>query len=133
LGSPVAGIAEDEVIDLTPAIEEIKRRYVGDRAFSNLPRKFKTAVSGLQDVAHEIHDVAFVGVVHPEHVPGFDLWVGGGLSTNPMIGKRLGAWVPLAEVPEVWAGVISVFRDYGYRRVRPPAGSKVLVGRWGAE
>ncbi|HKN98158.1 MAG TPA: nitrite/sulfite reductase, partial [Pseudonocardiaceae bacterium] len=94
LGSPVAGIAADEVIDGGPAIEEIHRRYIGDRAFSNLPRKFKTAVSGLPDVAHEIHDVAFVGVVHPEHGPGFDLWVGGGLSTNPMIGKRLGAWVP---------------------------------------
>ena len=43
LGSPVAGIAEDEVIDGTPAIDEIKRRYVGDPEFSNLPRKFKTA------------------------------------------------------------------------------------------
>ncbi|HEX3790280.1 MAG TPA: nitrite/sulfite reductase [Pseudonocardiaceae bacterium] len=133
LGSPVAGIARDEVIDGTPAIEEIKRRYIGDPAFSNLPRKFKTAVSGLPDVAHEIHDVAFVGVVHPEHGPGFDLWVGGGLSTNPMIGKRLGAWVPLAEVPDVWAGVISVFRDYGYRRLRHRARIKFLVADWGPE
>jgi sulfite reductase (ferredoxin) len=133
LGSPVAGIAEDEVIDGTPAIEEIKRRYVGDPAFSNLPRKFKTAISGLQDVAHEVHDIAFVGVVHPEHGPGFDVWVGGGLSTNPMIGKRLGAWVPLEEVPDVWAGVISVFRDYGYRRLRHRARIKFLVSDWGAE
>ncbi|HEX5401797.1 MAG TPA: nitrite/sulfite reductase [Pseudonocardiaceae bacterium] len=133
LGSPVAGIAQDEIIDGTPAIEEIKRRYVGDRAFANLPRKFKTAISGLQDVAHEIHDVAFVGVRHPEHGPGFDLWVGGGLSTNPMIGKRLGAWVPLDEVPEVWAGVISVFRDYGYRRLRHRARIKFLVADWGPE
>jgi sulfite reductase (ferredoxin) len=133
LGSPVAGIAEDEVIDGTPAIDEIHRRYIGDPAFANLPRKFKTAVSGLQDVAHEIHDVAFVGVHHPEHGPGFDLWVGGGLSTNPMIGKRLGAWVPLDEVPDVWAGVISVFRDYGYRRLRHRARLKFLVADWGPE
>jgi sulfite reductase (ferredoxin) len=133
LGSPVAGIAADEVIDGSPAIAEIHRRYVGDRAFSNLPRKFKTAVSGLQDVTHEIHDVAFVGVVHPEHGPGFDVWVGGGLSTNPMIGKRLGAWVPLDEVPDVWAGVVSVFRDYGYRRLRHRARIKFLVADWGPE
>jgi sulfite reductase (ferredoxin) len=53
------------------------------------------------DVAHEINDIAFVGVNHPEHGPGFDLWVGGGLSTNPKIGQRLGAWVPLDEVPDV--------------------------------
>jgi sulfite reductase (ferredoxin) len=132
LGSPVAGIAEDEVIDGTPAIEEIKRRYIGRKEFANLPRKFKTAISGLPDVAHEVHDVAFVGVEHPEHGPGFDLWVGGGLSTNPMIGVRLGVWVPLDEVPEAWAGVISIFRDYGYRRLRHRARLKFLVKDWGA-
>jgi sulfite reductase (ferredoxin) len=133
LGSPLAGIAEDEVIDGTPAIDEIKRRYLGKPEYANLPRKFKTAVSGLQDVAHEIHDVAFVGVVHPEHGPGFDVWVGGGLSTNPMIGQRLGAWVPRDEVPDVWEGVISLFRDYGYRRLRSRARIKFLVKDWGAE
>ncbi|WIX83394.1 nitrite/sulfite reductase [Amycolatopsis carbonis] len=132
LGSPVAGIAADEIIDGTPAIEEIKRRYIGDPQYANLPRKFKTAVSGQADVAHEIHDVAFVGVNHPEHGPGFDVWVGGGLSTNPMIGQRLGAWVPRDEVPDVWEGVISVFRDYGYRRLRSRARIKFLVKDWGA-
>jgi sulfite reductase (ferredoxin) len=129
----VAGIAVDEVIDGSPAIDVILERYIGDPAYSNLPRKFKTAISGLPDVAHEIHDIAFVGVEHPEHGPGFDLWVGGGLSTNPMIGKRLGAWVPRDEVPDVWAGVISVFRDYGYRRLRHRARIKFLVADWGPE
>ncbi|WP_434448776.1 nitrite/sulfite reductase [Lentzea sp. E54] len=133
LGSPVAGIATDEVLDGQPAIDTILERYIGDPRFSNLPRKFKTAISGLQDVAHEIHDVAFVGVHHPEHGPGFDLWVGGGLSTNPMLGKRLGAWVPLDEVPDVWEAVISVFRDYGYRRLRHRARIKFLVADWGPE
>ncbi|GLY39461.1 ferredoxin--nitrite reductase [Amycolatopsis sp. NBRC 101858] len=133
LGSPVAGIAADEVIDGTPAIEEIKRRYIGKPEYANLPRKFKTAISGQPDVAHEIHDIAFVGVDHPEHGPGFDLWVGGGLSTNPMLGQRLGAWVPRDEVPDVWEGVISIFRDYGYRRLRSRARIKFLVKDWGAE
>ncbi|HET9138915.1 nitrite/sulfite reductase [Actinophytocola sp.] len=133
LGSPVAGIAVDEVLDGTAAIEQITSRYVGDPAFANLPRKFKTAVSGLPDVAHEVHDVAFVGVDHPDHGPGFDLWVGGGLSTNPMIAQRLGAWVPEAEVPDVWAGVVGIFRDYGYRRLRHRARLKFLVKDWGAE
>ncbi|SFR24372.1 sulfite reductase (ferredoxin) [Lentzea waywayandensis] len=133
LGSPVAGISEDEIINGQPAIDTILERYIGDPRFSNLPRKFKTAISGLQDVAHEIHDIAFVGVNHPEHGPGFDLWVGGGLSTNPMLGKRLGAWVPLDEVPDVWEAVISVFRDYGYRRLRHRARIKFLVADWGPE
>jgi sulfite reductase (ferredoxin) len=135
LGSPLAGIAADEILDATPAIEEIQRRYVGDPAFSNLPRKFKTAISGhpSQDTAPEINDVSFVGVVHPEHGPGFDVWVGGGLSTNPMLAQRLGAWVPLDEVPDVWAAVVSTFRDYGYRRLRSRARLKFLVADWGAE
>jgi sulfite reductase (ferredoxin) len=133
LGSPVAGIAADEEIDPTPAIDAIRERFVGDPAFSNLPRKFKTAISWRQDVAHEVNDVSFIGVVHPEHGPGFDLWVGGGLSTNPKIAQRLGAWVPLDEIPEVWAGVVSVFRDYGYRRLRHRARIKFLVADWGVE
>jgi sulfite reductase (ferredoxin) len=135
LGSPVAGIAADEIIDGTPAIDEIHSRYIGSKEFSNLPRKFKTAISGspLLDVVHEINDIAFVGVEHPEHGPGFDLWVGGGLSTNPRLGVRLGAWVPLDEVPEVWAGVVGIFRDYGYRRLRTRARLKFLLADWGAE
>ncbi|WP_405487648.1 nitrite/sulfite reductase [Streptomyces sp. NBC_00096] len=133
LGSPVAGIALDEIIDGTPAIDEIYRRIVGNPAFSNLPRKFKSAISGspLLDVAHEINDIAFVGVTHPEHGPGFDVWVGGGLSTNPKLGVRLGTWVSLDEVPDVYEGVISIFRDYGYRRLRTRARLKFLVADWG--
>ncbi|WCN03917.1 sulfite reductase SirA [Streptomyces sp. M92] len=135
IGSPVAGIAEDEIIDGTPALEEMKRRVLNNPAYSNLPRKFKTAISGspVLDVVHEINDVAFVGVQHPEHGPGFDLWVGGGLSTNPKLGVRLGAWVPIEEVPDVYEGVISIFRDYGYRRLRNRARLKFLVADWGAE
>jgi sulfite reductase (ferredoxin) len=131
LGSPVAGISADEQIDPEPAIRTILDRYIGSREFSNLPRKFKTAISWQQDVAHEVNDVSFVGVEHPEHGPGFDVWVGGGLSTNPRIAERLGAWVPLDEVPDVWAGIVSVFRDYGYRRLRHRARIKFLVADWG--
>jgi sulfite reductase (ferredoxin) len=133
LGSPVAGIPAADEIDPTPAILAIRERYIGSKEFSNLPRKFKTAISWQQDIAHEVNDVSFIGVVHPEHGPGFDLWVGGGLSTNPKLAQRLGVWVPLDEVPDVWAGVVSIFRDYGYRRLRNRARLKFLVGDWGTE
>lgn len=133
LGSPVAGIAADEIIDGTPAMQEILRRFIGTEEFSNLPRKFKTAISGSprQDVAHEINDISFVGVVHPEFGPGFDVWVGGGLSTNPMLAQRLGVFATVDEIPEIWAGVVSIFRDYGYRRLRNRARLKFLVADWG--
>ncbi|WP_408899279.1 nitrite/sulfite reductase [Nocardioides sp. R1-1] len=133
LGSPVAGVAKDEIIDGTPALEEIERRYIGNKDFSNFPRKFKTAVTGhpSQDVSPETNDVSFVATVHPEHGPGFDVWVGGGLSTNPMLAQKLGVWIPLDEVPDVWSGVAGIFRDYGYRRLRSRARLKFLVADWG--
>jgi sulfite reductase (ferredoxin) len=135
LGSPLAGIAADELIDATPAVDEIHRRYIGDPSFSNLPRKFKTAITGHPslDVAPEVNDVSFVATVHPKHGVGFDVWVGGGLSTNPMLAQSLRVWVPLDEVPEVWTAIVSVFRDYGYRRLRSRARLKFLVADWGIE
>ncbi|HKI39560.1 MAG TPA: nitrite/sulfite reductase, partial [Mycobacterium sp.] len=132
-GSPLAGDALDEVLDATPAIDEIIRRFMNNPEYANLPRKFKSAISGLQDVSHETHDVAFIGVNHPEHGPGMDLWVGGGLSTNPMLAQRVGVWVPLDEVPDVWEAVTQIFRDYGYRRLRAKARIKFLVKDWGIE
>ena len=133
LGSSVAGIAAAELVDGTPAIREIVDRYIGAAEFANLPRKYKSAVAWLPDVPYQVNDISFLGVVHPEHGPGFDLWVGGGLSTNPMLAQRLGAWVPLAEVPQVWAGVTGVFRDYGYRRLRQKARLKFLLADWGVD
>ncbi|MET4659523.1 nitrite/sulfite reductase [Streptomyces fungicidicus] len=133
LGSPVAGVSADEVLDGTPAIREITERFIGDPSLSNLPRKFKSSVSWLPDVPFQIHDLSFLGAEHPELGPGFDLWVGGGLSTNPRLADRAGAWVPLSEVAEVWAGVAGLFRDYGYRRLRNRARLKFLVADWGVQ
>ena len=135
LGCPLAGIDAEEIIDATPQISETAERYVGEPAFSNLPRKYKSAMSGcaVQCTVHEINDIAFVGVPGPGGEPGYDLWVGGGLSTNPMIGKRLGAFVRPDQVAEVWAAVTSIFRDYGYRRLRHRARLKFLMADWGPE
>ena len=134
LGSPVAGIAKDEIIDATPAIRQIQEIVTADE-FQNLPRKFKSAISGnaRQDVVHEINDLAFIGVEHPELGPGFECYVGGGLSTNPMLAQSLGAFVTLEQVPDVWANVVCIFRDYGYRRLRNRARLKFLVAEWGVE
>ena len=135
LGCPLAGVDADEIIDATEPLFETNQRFVGDKAFSNLPRKYKTAMSGcpVHCTAHEINDVSFVGVVHEDGRRGFDTWVGGGLSTNPILAQRLGAFVEPDQVPEVWAGITSVFRDYGYRRMRNRARLKFLVADWGAE
>jgi sulfite reductase (ferredoxin) len=135
MGCPLAGIDVDEVLDATPQISEIYDRVVGNPAYSNLPRKFKTALSGCPAhcTVHEINDVAFVGVVNEHGEAGYDLWVGGGLSTNPMLGKRLGVFVSPEKAADVHEGVVGIFRDYGYRRLRHRARIKFLVSDWGPE
>jgi sulfite reductase (ferredoxin) len=134
LGCPLAGVADDEVIDATPQIRQVAEEHIGSPEFSNLPRKFKSSISGCSHhcTNHECNDVAFVGVIGPDGTPGYDLFVGGGLSTNPMFAQRLGTFVRPDQVSEVWAGVTSVFRDYGYRRLRHRARIKFLVKDWGA-
>jgi sulfite reductase (ferredoxin) len=135
LGCPVAGVDAGEVIDATATLRELDSFAVGNKEFSNLPRKYKTAISGcpVQCTAHEINDISFVGVRHEDGRVGYDLWVGGGLSTNPKLAVRLGVFVPPEDVIDVWAGVTRVFREYGYRRSRNRARLKFLVSDWGPE
>jgi sulfite reductase (ferredoxin) len=135
LGCPLAGILEDEVLDATDVIAETVAKYVGSPEFSNLPRKWKTSMSGCVDhcTEPEIDDVSFVGVRNDAGEAGYDLWVGGGLSTNPMFAQRIGVFVRPDQVTDVWAACTAVFRDYGYRRQRNRARIKFLMADWGPE
>ena len=135
LNCPLAGILEDEVLDATDVLAETVGKYLGDRQFSNLPRKWKTSMSGCVDrcTEPEIDDVSFVGVRNEAGEAGYDLWVGGGLSTNPMFAKRIGVFVRPEQVSDVWAACTSIFRDYGYRRSRNHARIKFLMADWGPE
>jgi sulfite reductase (ferredoxin) len=135
LGCPLAGLLDDEVLDATEAIAETAAKYIGNPEFSNLPRKWKTSISGCADhcTGHEINDVSFVGVRTDDGQVGYDLWVGGGLSTNPKLAQRLGVFVRPEQVTDVWAAVTAVFRDYGYRRQRNRARIKFLMADWGPE
>jgi sulfite reductase (ferredoxin) len=135
LGCPLAGILEDEVLDGSPALAEAVEKFVGNPEFSNLPRKWKTSISGCVDhcTGHEINDVSFVGVLNSDGEAGYDLWVGGGLSTNPKFAQRIGVFVRPDQVSDVWAATTSIFRDYGYRRQRNHARMKFLMADWGPE
>ena len=109
-------------------------RYIGDPEYSNLPRKFKTVDLGhpSQDVAHEVNDV----VVRrrrrtPSTAPASTCGSAAACPPTRCSAQRLGVWVPLDEVADVWDGVIAIFRDYGYRRLRTRARLKFLVADWG--
>jgi sulfite reductase (ferredoxin) len=134
LGCPLAGIDASEIVDASQVLFDAHAQLVGNPDYSNLPRKFKTSISGClhQCAQHEINDIGLVGTVHPvSGHSGFDLWVGGGLGPNPMFAKRLGTFVALDEVVPVVGGITTVFREWGYRRARNRARMKFLVQDWG--
>ncbi len=134
LGSPVAGIAADEIIDGTTG----HRRH--PRAVHRQPGVLQPAAQvqdrdlGCRSRTSRTRSTtsSFVGVEHPEHGPGFDVWVGGGLSTNPMLAQRLGAWVPLDEVPDVWAGVVGDLPGLRLPAAAQPGPAEVPGRRLGA-
>ena len=113
----------------------VDRRLTGTKGFSNLSRKYKISISGCREqcAVHEIMDVGLVGLARPDGRRGFDLWAGGGLGSNPIFARRLGAFVPPGRAVEVATGITALFRDYGYRRSRTKARMKFLMRDWGPE
>ena len=135
LGCPVAGVDAGEWFDATGDLLAVEARMARTKEFSNLPRKFKMSVSGCRHrcAQPEVNDLALVGHVHPDGREGFDLLVGGGLSSSPRFADRLGVFIPRAEAPEVVAAITSAYRDHGNRDKRTRARIKFLLAAWGPE
>ncbi|MDF2925460.1 MAG: nirA [Paenibacillaceae bacterium] len=138
VGNPLAGIDPNELLDTTDLVNQVNDFFLLNRDFSNLPRKFKMSISGnIYNTAHaEINDLAYTPatkVIDGEEVKGFHVWVGGGLSAKPHLAQRLDVFVRPEDVLRVAIGVITIFRDYGYREKRHHARLKFLVADWGAD
>lgn len=139
VGCPVAGIDPGEVTDARGVVDEVNRLFVGNRAFSNLPRKFKTSISGcgVRCPQPEINDVGLSAIVrerrHGHREIGFDLQVGGGLSTEPMLAVRLPVFVQPEQVRPVCGAIAALFGEHGNREKRTRARLKYVVAEWGAE
>jgi ferredoxin-nitrite reductase len=138
IGNPLAGIDPHEILDTRDLQDELFNYFQGNREFSNLPRKFKISISAnIFDTGHAaINDLAFTPAcktIDGEQVKGFHLYVGGGLSARPKLAKKLDVFVLPKEVLNVTIGVVTLFRDYGYRENRQHARLKFLIEDWGAE
>ena len=134
VGCPLAGVDGHELHDSRPLIEELERTFVGDRRFSNLPRKFKVSVSGClhRCAQHEINDIGLVAV-EKDGVVGYDVWVGGGLGASARMGRRLDVFALPQEAADVCRAITEIFRDEGNRSKRTRARIKFLVDEWGVE
>jgi sulfite reductase beta subunit-like hemoprotein len=132
INCPVSGVDAGELFDTSPLIRSVNDFFVGNREFSNLPRKFKIAITGcaLRCVYPEINDIGLFAVRDAGGEVRFRARVGGGLSTSPRFSKDLGVFVDADEVVPLCAAIASVFRDEGNRKNRKKARLKFLVEQW---
>jgi ferredoxin-nitrite reductase len=136
VGCTLAGIAHDQIVDGLAVADAIHEYHLDNRLYSNLPRKYKISITGCrEDCARGlINDVALSGAIHEDGTRGFNLRVGGGLSSSPHFARALDVFVTPEEAPEVVAGVTAIFRDSEEnRQKRGRARLKFLVDDLGPE
>jgi len=139
VGCPVAGVDHSELVDASPLVRQVSDFFLGNPAYANLPRKYKISISGCQTwcVHPEIQCVALVAATRRAEgrtEVGFDLRVGGGLSTQPFISRRLNVFLKPTEVVDVIQHITEMWRDAPeYREKRHHARIKFLVHDWGVE
>jgi sulfite reductase (ferredoxin) len=115
-GCPLAGVDAEELCDASPLVLEATRLLAGNAEFYNLPRKFKISISGCRVWCSypEINDIgltAAVRTVRGQGEVGFSLRVGGGLSAEPHLAKRLNTFVRWNQVVPVTRAIAEIFRD----------------------
>ncbi|BAC89498.1 ferredoxin--nitrite reductase [Gloeobacter violaceus] len=137
VGSPVAGIDPDELIDVRPLVQQMQDLITeggrGSFAFSNLPRKFNISITGdRENSAHaEINDIGFIPARREERI-GFNVLVGGVLNSQRATpALPLDAFVLPEQVAPLCAAVLRIYSDHGPREARTRARLIYLLEDWG--
>lgn len=134
-GCPVAGLARDELFDVTPLVDEITAFFYGNPEYSDLPRKHKITIAACAHRcnAPEINCISLVGALR-DGEPGFAVLVGGGLSSVPRLARDLGVWIRRDEVLPVLRALLDAWKDdLRYRISRVKARIKFMVDDRGPE
>ena len=135
VGCPLTGIDPKEILDCSPFVRELKKFISGNRAFMDLPRKFKISISGcpINCTSPEIQDIGLVAVRNNSGEIGFIALLGGGTGVPARIGVPLGLFIPRDECVDVIIALLEIFRDYGKRDSKARSRFKFLVDEWGIE
>jgi nitrite reductase (NADH) large subunit len=132
-GCPVAGLTPHELFDATPVVRAFDEMLVGNREFTNLPRKFNVTITGcLENCCHpETQDLALVPAYREmdgRQVNGFNVLAGGKQGSG---GYRPATPLDVFVRPEDAAGlcaeVTRTFRDHGARATRTRARLAFLI------
>jgi ferredoxin-nitrite reductase len=138
VGCPVAGLARDELLDASPVVRRFTSMFVGNRAFTNLPRKFNVTITGCRlNCTHaESQDIGLTPAakeINGEVVVGFNVQVGGKMGSGGFrIASPLDLFVPPDEAAEICALMTLIYRDHGPREARAKARLAFLLDEWGA-
>jgi NAD(P)H-dependent nitrite reductase large subunit len=139
IGCPLAGLSPHELFDASPVVREFTDTFLGNREYTNLPRKFNVAISGCREhcVHAETQDLALTPAVHDEdaeEVAGFNVAVGGKMGSGGYrIASPLDVFVRPEHAAALCAHVALMFRDHGSRSARNKARLAFLIDEWGVE
>jgi sulfite reductase beta subunit-like hemoprotein len=133
---PYAGVARDEVFDVTPYAEALTRHLLRHPLASHLPRKFKIAFEGCPEehVFTPINDLGFRALVRDEGGRagrGFRLTAGGGTSILPRSGAVLFDFLPAGQILDVAEAVVKVFARLGDYKHKQRNRMKFLIREMG--
>ncbi|HXB64405.1 MAG TPA: nitrite/sulfite reductase [Solirubrobacteraceae bacterium] len=140
-GDPWAGVASDELFDMTPYAGAYVRYFVRHPTTQAMPRKIKTAFDASEPgrAIAEIHDIAYrarVKEIDGREVRGAQMLVGGGTSIMPRKAPVLYEWVGLddGEYLKIAEAVFRIFDRQEWLRVnRARARIKVFVDKYGID
>jgi len=134
IGCPATGLTPGELLDTAPIATAFQKIFLGNKEFTNLPRKFNVTITGCLEhcTGGETQDISLTPAV-AGHEPGFNLAVGGKQgSGGPVFATPLDAFVRPDEAADVCAAIALVFRDHGPRESRSKARLAFLLEVWGA-
>ncbi|MGZ3438247.1 MAG: nitrite/sulfite reductase [Polyangia bacterium] len=130
----LAGVCNGAAFDVTPYGQAVTRHFLRNPICQALPRKFKIALSGCGDDCAQgaINDVAILARVRNSE-RGFEIRVGGGLSTSPEDAHPLEEFVPADRLLPVLEAVVRVFDRTGNRQNKSRARLKYVIRKIGMD
>lgn len=138
-GCPVAGLTPNELFDASNIAQKYTEIIVGNKEFTDLPRKFNVGITGcLDNCTHaSSQDIALIPAlkeIEGREEKGFNVLVGGKMGSGGFTpGMDLDAFVLPKNAAKLCAEITMIYRDYGSRSIRNKSRFAFLLLEWGID
>jgi ferredoxin-nitrite reductase len=139
IGCPVAGLTPNELFDASAVVRKFTQMFVGNKAYTNLPRKFNVTITACKEACThaEAQDIALTPAtkeINDAEIKGFNVAVGGKMGSGGFrIASPLDLFVTPEEAAAICSHIVLIFRDHGARELRTKARLAFLIENWGVE